>query len=75
MPCKYKRKIGSCCYRNYSDDTLAKAINAIKGVDMSLKDAERLFDIPYRTPWNKLKKKDSGKLEGKLCCRTWKKDT
>lgn len=61
---KYKPKLGARRYRNYSEETLRKAVNAIKINGMSYKDAESLFNIPYRTLWNKVNERHTEKVGG-----------
>ena len=55
MPRNYKRKLGSRRYRDYSDETSKRALNAIKNKVMTQRQAEAYFKIPIRTLKNKLK--------------------
>jgi hypothetical protein len=49
----HKRQLGSRTYKNYSEDTLNKALNAIQQGKMSYRDASLKFKIPLGTLSNK----------------------
>ena len=55
MPRNYKRKLGSHRYRDYSDETIKRALNAIKNKVLTQREAEAYFKIPRSTLKNKLK--------------------
>lgn len=49
----YVKKLGSRSYKNYSQEQLARAVQAIKR-GLGYKEASELFKIPRRTLWNKV---------------------
>jgi hypothetical protein len=51
----HKRQLGSRTYKNHSEDTLNKALNAIQQGKMSYRDASLKFKIPLGTLSNKKK--------------------
>lgn len=53
MPRVYKRKIGSRQYKNFTDETLENALQAIADGNMTIRRASREFKIPYGTLNNK----------------------
>lgn len=53
----YKRKVGTRPYRNYGDDKLHEALQAITTGKMSLRKAHKAFSIPLGTLCNKLRNK------------------
>ena len=55
MPRNYKRKVGSRRYRDYSDETIKRALNGIKNKVMTQRQAEAYFKVPRSTLKNKLK--------------------
>jgi hypothetical protein len=56
MPRKYKRKLGSRRYADYSYEKLELFLQAIKSGQMTQRRANELFNIPRRTLVYKLKK-------------------
>lgn len=54
MPRKYIRKQGSRLYQDYTDETLHKAVEAVKG-GLSTRKAEKKFGVPRRTLGYKVK--------------------
>lgn len=58
---RIRKKIGARNYRNYTDETLNAAVEAIKR-GMSSRKAEETFRIPRKTLLNKVKNKHSLKI-------------
>jgi len=56
MPNICKRALGSRTYRNYTDEILKTCLNDIINKKITLREAEKLFNIPRRTLNYKLKK-------------------
>ncbi|KAL0870945.1 hypothetical protein ABMA27_004770 [Loxostege sticticalis] len=54
---KSRRELGSRMYKNYSDEMLKIACEAVESKQISSRDAERQFGIPRRTIVNKIKNK------------------
>ncbi|XP_013188729.2 uncharacterized protein LOC106133519 [Amyelois transitella] len=52
---KPRRKLGSRLYKNYSNEMLMLACEAVQSGQVSSRDAEKQFGIPRRTILNKLK--------------------
>ncbi|XP_074033108.1 uncharacterized protein [Leptinotarsa decemlineata] len=55
MPSKYKRVLGSRNYANYTQETLATAVEAVRSGNVSQRKASQEFGIPVSTIKNKLK--------------------
>ena len=51
---KYKKRIGSRTYINYTSETVSEAVRAIRDDDVSVREASRRFRIPYGTLYNKV---------------------
>lgn len=62
MPRIYKRQAGARCYRNYSDETLAKALNEIRKGNLSINKASKTFSISAATISRKLREKHMGSV-------------
>ncbi|CAH2019297.1 unnamed protein product [Acanthoscelides obtectus] len=55
MPRKYKRRVGSRRYADYTAETLQMCLAEIRSGDISHRKAEQKYKIPRRTILNKLK--------------------
>ncbi|XP_030750907.1 uncharacterized protein LOC115878524 [Sitophilus oryzae] len=53
----YKKKLGARPYRNYTEELLLRAVNAVKTTGISYQAAADLYDIPKRTIYNRAKNK------------------
>lgn len=66
MPRKYEKKKGARPYKNYTDDTIKTAMEAIRR-GMSYSDASALYKIPVRTLYYKVKGQHAGTVGGQQC--------
>ncbi|KAK6167094.1 hypothetical protein SNE40_021198 [Patella caerulea] len=57
----YKRKVGSRSYRNYTEDALQNAIQAVQSKRLSVKKAAETYKIPRKTLGNKVNEKHLNK--------------
>lgn len=57
-----RRKLGARHYKNYTEETLLQAVNAVKTGAMSSREAENQFNIPRKTILNKVKEKHCEKV-------------
>lgn len=57
MPSKYKRVIGGRNYLNYTQETLAQAVEDVRNRTLSQRKAAELYKVPVSTIKNKLKNK------------------
>lgn len=51
----YKRKLGSRCYKNYTEETLSVALSDIRSKKLSLREASEKYKIHKNTLWLKTK--------------------
>lgn len=54
MPRNYHKKVGGRTYSQYTSETVAEAVAAVREHKFSLREASQLFNIPYGTLYNKL---------------------
>lgn len=52
---KYKRQVGSRRYRDYTDEKLELAVHAVREGGLSYERSAKVFNIPKRTIYNKVK--------------------
>ncbi|KAJ3661709.1 hypothetical protein Zmor_006096 [Zophobas morio] len=52
---KYKRKVGSRSYRDYTEEKLEEALTKVTDFNWSIKKAAKLYGIPYGSLYNKYK--------------------
>lgn len=60
----YKRKIGNRHYKNYDEDKIQNAVQAIHGGQLSYREAAKRYGIPWKTLWNKVKGKHTQTVGG-----------
>ena len=66
MPRKYKKKLGSRPYKNYTKETLCNALTEIRNQTLSMRRAADKYGIPVATLSNKCNDKHSKKYGGQL---------
>lgn len=62
MPRVYKRKVDARKYKNYTEETLQQAVNAL--MNSSFRKVSKKFDIPVKTLQNKVSKRHSKSVGG-----------
>lgn len=55
MARQYKRQLGSRNYRNYTEESLQKAVEEVRNKTLSLRKAQKKYGIHYNTLWTRLK--------------------